>query len=94
VIKTGEAFMVTTLDLMDSTPVVFEGGGWDRFRLTQPERLAAFARADFPAGRLVTLEEVADTACFLLSERADGINGANIYADGAQNHPSAHRFFA
>jgi 3-oxoacyl-[acyl-carrier protein] reductase len=73
--------------------VLFEGGGWDRFRLAQPERFAAFAREDFPAGRLVALEEVVDTACFLLSERAGGINGANICVDGAQDHPSAHRFF-
>ncbi|MFD0689451.1 SDR family NAD(P)-dependent oxidoreductase [Actinomadura fibrosa] len=73
--------------------VLFEDGGWDRFRTTHPDRYAAFAREDFPAGRLVGVEEVADTACFLLSRRASGINGANIPVDGAQDHPSARRFF-
>jgi 3-oxoacyl-[acyl-carrier protein] reductase len=73
--------------------VLFEGGGWDEFRRTRPERFAAFAREDFPAGRLVTPQEVADTACFVLSPRASGVNGANICVDGAQDHPSARRFF-
>jgi 3-oxoacyl-[acyl-carrier protein] reductase len=73
--------------------VLFDGGGWDQFGQTHPERLAAFAREDFPGGRLVTLDEVTDVACFLLSERAGGINGANICVDGAQDHPSAGRFF-
>jgi NAD(P)-dependent dehydrogenase (short-subunit alcohol dehydrogenase family) len=73
--------------------VLFEGGGWDLLGREQPERLAGFAHEDFPAGRLVALDEVADVACFLLSERATGINGANICVDGAQDHPSVRRFF-
>jgi 3-oxoacyl-[acyl-carrier protein] reductase len=73
--------------------VLFEGGGWDEFGRAYPDRLAAFAREDFPAGRLVALDEVTDVACFLLSERASGINGANICVDGAQDHPSVRRFF-
>jgi NAD(P)-dependent dehydrogenase (short-subunit alcohol dehydrogenase family) len=73
--------------------VLFDGGGWDQFGREHPDRLAAFARADFPAGRLVAIDEVADVACFLLSDRASGINGANICVDGAQDHPSARRFF-
>ncbi|WP_229859158.1 SDR family oxidoreductase [Streptomyces anandii] len=31
--------------------------------------------------------------CFLLSPGAGGINGANVCVDGAQDHPSAGRFF-
>ncbi|MEV5753638.1 SDR family oxidoreductase [Actinoallomurus sp. NPDC052308] len=50
-------------------------------------------REDFPAGRLVTLDEVADAACFLLSPRGSGINGVNVPVDGAQDHPGARRFF-
>ncbi|MEU5884688.1 SDR family oxidoreductase [Spirillospora sp. NPDC047279] len=73
--------------------VLFEGGGWERFGERHPERLAAFARDDFPAGRLVTLDEVRDVACFLLSGRASGVNGADVRVDGAQDHPSAGRFF-
>ncbi|GAB1332390.1 SDR family NAD(P)-dependent oxidoreductase [Streptomyces sennicomposti] len=73
--------------------VMFEGGGWARFRDSRPEQYEAFARDDFPRGRLVELREVADVACFLLSDRAGGINGANICVDGGQDHPSAGRFF-
>ncbi|MFE1754828.1 SDR family NAD(P)-dependent oxidoreductase [Streptomyces anandii] len=64
-------------------------GGGDH----HPEQYEAFARDDFPRGRLVEPREVADVACFLLSPRAGGINGANICVDGAQDHPSAGRFF-
>lgn len=73
--------------------VLFEGGGWDEFRRARPEDYERFAREDFPRGRLVSLDEVADTACFLLSPRATGINGANIPVDAAQDHPSAGRLF-
>jgi 3-oxoacyl-[acyl-carrier protein] reductase len=73
--------------------VFFDGGGWDHYRRTRPDDFARFVREDFPRGRLVTLDEVADTACFLLSGRASGISGANIAVDAAQDHPSARRFF-
>jgi NAD(P)-dependent dehydrogenase (short-subunit alcohol dehydrogenase family) len=73
--------------------VLFPGGGWDEFRVADPDRFAAFAAGDFPRGRLVELAEVADTACFLLSPRASGISGANICVDAAQDHPSAGRLF-
>lgn len=73
--------------------MVFPGGGWQEFKDSHPERYAAFAREDFPRGRLVELREVADTACFLLSRRASGISGANICVDAAQDHPSAGRLF-
>ena len=73
--------------------VLFEGGGWAWVRDHRPEEYAAFARDDFPRGRLVDLREVADTACFLLSDRASGISGANICVDAAQDHPGSGRFF-
>jgi NAD(P)-dependent dehydrogenase (short-subunit alcohol dehydrogenase family) len=57
--------------------VLFPDGGRDEFRQAYPDRFAAFAAGDFPRGRLVEPREVADTACFLLSPRASGINGAN-----------------
>src|SRR5262249_22998863 len=69
------------------------GGGSAEFERLHPERFEAFVREDSPRGRLVELREVADTACFLLSRRASGINGANICVDAAQDHPSAGRLF-
>jgi 3-oxoacyl-[acyl-carrier protein] reductase len=68
---------------------LFPGGGWERFRATQPEQFAAFERREFPWGRLGIAEEIADVVTFLLSERANWINGANIPVDGAQGRPTA-----
>jgi len=48
-----------------------------------------FVDREFPAGRLGTPEEVADVVAFLVSERANWINGAMIPVDGAQGRPTA-----
>jgi 3-oxoacyl-[acyl-carrier protein] reductase len=73
--------------------VLFEGGRWGRTQSDHPERFETFARENFPSGRLVTLDEVADTACFLLSERSSGINGADIRVDGGQDRSTDRRFY-
>ena len=52
------------------------------------ERFADFEREEFPWGRLGRLEEVAEVAAFLVSERASWINGANVPVDGAQGRAS------
>jgi len=69
--------------------IMFEGGGWERFRTEHAERFAEFERREFPWGRLGTAEEVADVVAFVLSERASWINGTNVAVDGAQGRPSA-----
>jgi 3-oxoacyl-[acyl-carrier protein] reductase len=69
--------------------IIFPGGGWEAFRDREPERFAEFEHRDFPAGRLGSVEEVADVVAFVLSERANWINGVNIAVDGAQGRPSA-----
>lgn len=81
------------VNVLSPGSVLFPGGGWADFRDTEPDRFAAFAAGDFPRGRLVEIQEVADAACFLLSPRASGISGANICVDAAQDHPTAGRFF-
>jgi 3-oxoacyl-[acyl-carrier protein] reductase len=68
--------------------VMFEGGRWARTRVADPEAHDRFVAENLPGGRFVTLEEVADAACFLLSPRAAGINGAHIAVDGAQDRPT------
>lgn len=65
--------------------VLFEGGRWARTRAADPEAHRRFVADNLPGGRLVTLEEVSDAACFLLSPRAAGINGAHLAVDGAQD---------
>jgi 3-oxoacyl-[acyl-carrier protein] reductase len=69
--------------------ILFHGGGWERVRANEPERFNEFERREFPWGRLGTPEEVADVVAFVLSERGNWINGANIPVDGAQGRPSA-----
>lgn len=70
--------------------IMVAGGGWDQFRSREPERFRMFEERDLPAGRLGSAEEVADVVTFLLSERAQWINGTNICVDGAQGRPSAN----
>jgi len=72
---------------------LFPGGGWDDYRTNRPEDFATFAHEEFPAHRLVTVDEVADVICFLLSPRASGINGAEIAVDGGQYRPGPGRFW-
>ena len=71
---------------------LFEAGGWASYRDRHPQEFAAFAHDAFPAGRLVTLDEVTDAICFVLSPRGSGINGAEIPVDGGQTRPSARVF--
>lgn len=68
--------------------VMFEGGRWARTRAADPEAHDRFVAENLPGGRFVSLEEVVDAACFLLSPRAAGINGAHIAVDGAQDRPT------
>ena len=68
--------------------VMFEGGRWARTRAADPEAHDRFVAENLPGGRFVSPEEVADAACFLLSPRAAGINGAHIAVDGAQDRPT------
>lgn len=72
---------------------LFEGGGWDDYRMNRPAAFAAFANDEFPARRLVAVREVADAVCFVLSPRGSGINGAEIPVDGGQIRPGPGRFW-
>ena len=64
--------------------ILWEGGGWDRWREDNPARFERFREHDFPWGRLGTPEEVAAVTVMVLSPKAGWINGANIPVDGGQ----------
>ena len=72
--------------------IMFEGGGWDRYRQSNPEGFAKFLEVDLPEGRLGTDQEVADVIAFVVSERSRWVNGALIPVDGAQARPTARWF--
>lgn len=72
--------------------IMFPGGGHEQFREHYPDEFADWLAREFPWGRLGTLDEVADVATFLLSDRASWITGVNVHVDGGQGRPSARRF--
>lgn len=97
--KAGEIFLASALarelapqrvriNAVSPGSILFDGGSWARRAKEMPERIADFVAREFPAGRMGTLDEVADVVTFLLSPRASWVNGANVVIDGAQGNPS------
>lgn len=68
--------------------IMFPGGGWAARQASQPEAFGAWIERELPWGRLGTPEEVADVVTFVLSERANWVNGTHIAVDGAQGRPT------
>lgn len=64
----------------------FPGGSWDRRVKQNPEKMAQFVEANLPIGRFGRVEEVANLAAFLASERASLVTGTCINIDGGQSH--------
>jgi 3-oxoacyl-[acyl-carrier protein] reductase len=62
----------------------FPGGGWDRRMREDPDGITAFVGQNMPLDRFGTVEEVANAALFLVSDRASLITGACLPVDGAQ----------
>ncbi len=58
--------------------------GWDTFRKENPASYEQYVRDGFPMGRLGNPEEVADVIGFLVSPRANWINGRHIPVDGLE----------
>ena len=63
----------------------FPGGSWDRRVKADPEGMKKFIEQNLPVGRFGTVEEVADVAAFLVSERASLVTGACLNVDGGQS---------
>ena len=65
--------------------ILFPGGAWEKRQTENPDGTAAFVKAELPAGRFGTPEEVADVVVFLASERAGWVSGACVTVDGCQS---------
>ncbi len=65
--------------------ILFPGGSWERRQKDNPEAIAAFVKAELPAGRFGKPEEVADVVVFLASKRANWVSGACLTVDGCQS---------
>jgi len=63
----------------------FPGGSWDKRCLEDPEGMKQFVAREMPLGRFGTVEEVANVAVFLCSERASLMTGACVNVDGCQS---------
>ena len=64
--------------------ILWDGGGWHRYRSENPGLFAQHVEDSFPHARLGTDEEVATAVAFLASERASWINGRHLPVDGLQ----------
>ena len=64
--------------------VLFDGGTWDRKLKEDRAGVESYIERAVPLKRFCTPEEVADAVCFLASERAAFVTGANFVVDGGQ----------
>ena len=64
--------------------VMWEGGGWHRRQVADPDGMAEFVRREMPLGRFGTPEEVAGVVAYLCSRQASLVTGACIAVDGGQ----------
>jgi 3-oxoacyl-[acyl-carrier protein] reductase len=64
--------------------ILFEGGGWERYRNGNEANFDDYVANGFPMGRLGKPEEVADVIVFLSSPRAHWINGRHVPVDGLE----------
>jgi len=65
--------------------IAFEGGGWGRRLIEQPEAMATFIEQNIAAGRFGRPEEIGEVVAFLCSPRASWIVGATLNVDGGQS---------
>ena len=67
--------------------IMHPGSGWERAAADR-EAFDRWLEHELPFKRLGTDTEVADVACFLLSDRASWVTGVNLAVDGGQNPPN------
>lgn len=66
--------------------IFIEGTGFEVEQNKDPENFKKLIDRDYPLGRMGLVDEVANVVCFLCSEQASLVNGAQITVDGGQSH--------
>ena len=74
-----------TVNCVAPGSILWEGGGWSRRQLADPDGIAEFVSAEMPLGRFGAVEEVASVVAFVCSQQASLVNGACIAVDGGQS---------
>ncbi|WP_078597545.1 SDR family NAD(P)-dependent oxidoreductase [Evansella clarkii] len=65
--------------------ILHPSGNWQKRLDENPEKINKFVEEQIPAGRFGTVEEVANAAVFLASEKASWVVGATLNVDGGQS---------
>ncbi len=65
--------------------IAFEGGGWGRRLVEEPEQMRVFVEQNIAGGRFGRPEEIAVMVVFLASPRASWVLGTTINVDGGQS---------
>lgn len=65
--------------------ILHPSGNWQKRLEQNPEQILKFVEEEIPAGRFGTVEEVANVAVFLASDKASWIVGATLNVDGGQS---------
>jgi len=65
--------------------ILWEGGGWHRRQLADPDATADLIRREMPLGRFGSVEEVAGVVAFVCSKQASLVTGTAIAVDGGQS---------
>lgn len=74
-----------TVNAIAPGSILWEGGGWHRRQLADPDATADLIRREMPLGRFGSVEEVAGVVAFVCSKQASLVNGTAIAVDGGQS---------
>jgi 3-oxoacyl-[acyl-carrier protein] reductase len=64
--------------------ILFPGGGWEKITSSRPESWQRWIDREVAMKRFGKVEEIADAALWLASDRASFVTGATIVVDGGQ----------